>query len=214
MDSFNELKKEEEQRRAAEQRARGWLKEILPQQAEIYEKFGFIEVSSSLHRGRTYRIHGGEGDFRTSMYLNGKKAARLCMMMLDPEIPPTDRVIAEYYFLTGDEHHYLATANIQNLVPESRAGRLGTICGLPAGGALGGRRAWPPAWTRWVWPCLLLLVTGLAGLLILAWTNYFPGLASRLGEWLPKWGPYVWVVAAALLLVAMVFSYRRGRPGR
>ncbi|MBI1748326.1 MAG: hypothetical protein HYR55_17355 [Acidobacteria bacterium] len=188
MELSNELQKEEEQRRAAEQRARLWLREAIPLQAETYDKFGYIEVPSQLHKGRTYRIYGGEGDFRTSLYLNGKKQARLCLMMLDPEIPPTDRVIAEYYLLHADEQLYLATANIQNLVPEIRAGRFGPMYRLSGAGGLRnlGREA-QIRWSRYIAKFLVLamiatLLTWLLGIGDWARTSFVATTINYVGR--------------------------------
>lgn len=211
MEFSSELQREEDQRRAAEQRARAWLKEVIPLQAEIYEKFNFIEVPSKLYKGRTYRIHGGEGDFRTSLYQNGKKLARLCLMMLDPEIPPTDRVIAEYYLLQGDEQQYLATANIQNLVPESRAGRLSALYGFPGGNRLNGPDGQATSdWTRHAVKIFLLI----SACLLLIWLGK-PGSLPALGEsspWLTNIGKGGLLLTFFLVLAWLIYTFRRGRP--
>ena len=213
MEFSSELQREEEQRRAAEQRARSWLKEVLPLQAEIYEKFNFIEVPSKLYKGRTYRIHGGEGDFRTSLYQNGKKLARLCLMMLDPEIPPTDRVIAEYYLLQGDEQQYLATANIQNLVPESRAGRLGSLYGLSGGHRLAGSDG--PASTAWGRVAIKIVVLVAVGML-LVWLGRSGSFPPNLwnGAWVGKISKGGSLLAFFIALAWLIYAMKRHRPAR
>jgi hypothetical protein len=98
--------------------ARRWLAELVPEQAERYEREGFIEAPSTIYPGRVYRIHGGEGTYRTQVLERGQVARRVCLVLRDRGLPPTDRVLAEYLMIRGDERRYLRTANIARV--ESR----------------------------------------------------------------------------------------------
>jgi len=111
-------------RAAAENRARGWLKELLPDQAHRYERNSYIEVASPGHPGRVYRIHHGHGPFLTHIYEKGRLIGKCCLAFKDPELPSTDRVLAECFLIRGDEARYLRTANVQWLDQGSPRRRL------------------------------------------------------------------------------------------
>jgi len=91
----------------AERTARGWLAKLVPDQSEVYEREGCLVVWSTAHRGRSYRIR--ERGF-TEVCENGRRAWRSCLQVREPRIPVTDRVIAEYFLIRGDEERYLRTA--------------------------------------------------------------------------------------------------------
>jgi hypothetical protein len=58
----------------------------------------------------SYRIY--RRGKKTDIFERGKLAARGCLHLQIPYLPRTDRVIAEYFLIRGDERSYLATANI------------------------------------------------------------------------------------------------------
>ncbi len=92
-----------------ERTAMRWLRKLIPSQAERYAEHRFVEINSTLFPGRRYRIcHGGS----THIYERGTPCARSCLVLRDGTLPPTDRVIAEYFMIQGDESRYLKTANI------------------------------------------------------------------------------------------------------
>ena len=93
-------------------RARAWLARLIPAQAERYVAEGFIEVRSGLIARRRYRIHR---QWQTNIYAGRRKVARSCLQLMDPSLPATDRVLAEYFLIRGDEKRYLATANIMRV---------------------------------------------------------------------------------------------------
>jgi hypothetical protein len=92
----------------AERKARGWLSQLIPGQAERYEREGFVEVTSRLYAGRVYRIHSRG---LTQVFQPNQRAWRSCVHVRDPHVPDTDRVIAEYFLIRGDEQRYLETGN-------------------------------------------------------------------------------------------------------
>lgn len=94
-----------------ETRARAWLCELIPRQGLSYTMSGWIELRSTLNPRRLYRIH--RENRGTEIYEDGMLTANACMHTVDPSIPPTDRVLAEYFLLNGDEARYLSTANIK-----------------------------------------------------------------------------------------------------
>lgn len=96
-----------------EERAREWLRQLIPDQADKYIEEGCVEVGSSLFPQRIYRVH--YENVGTEVYQKGKKVALCCMHLVDPSLPPTDRVIGEYFYIRGDERNYLHTANITRL---------------------------------------------------------------------------------------------------
>jgi hypothetical protein len=185
-----------EHHRESEQRARLWLKEIVPTQAEVYERFGFIEIPSRLYKDRTYRIYGGEGDFRTSLYQNGRKIARLCMAMTNPDIPPTDRVIAEYFLLRNDERHYLDIANIQTLVGSHESRTI--IYNAPDANHGATRASDSARASRWVALFALVAITVLGIGMGLLKFGYMPTV--------PKQRSLV-IVGALILLAPIVICY-------
>jgi len=85
------------------------LRELIPSQAERYAEHGFVEIDSTLSPGRRYRIHRG---CPTDIYEGGAPHGLSCLQLHDGWLPPTDRVIAEYFLIQGDERSYLETANI------------------------------------------------------------------------------------------------------
>ncbi len=93
-----------------ETRARAWLCKLIPQQGFPYRMSGWIELRSTLNPRRLYRIH--RENRGTEIYEDGMLTANACMHTRDPSIPPTDRVLAKYFLLNGDEGRYLSTANI------------------------------------------------------------------------------------------------------
>ena len=95
-----------------EARARLWLEELIPDQAKEYTKKRFIEVKSKLFPDMRYRIYGYSKN--TVLLHNKQVIARLCIHP-NENLPPTDRVIGEYYFIQGDERTYLDIANITTL---------------------------------------------------------------------------------------------------
>jgi len=92
-----------------EKRAIQWLDELIPEQAQHYARKRFIEIPSSLYRQRRYRIYNNA---RTVMFKNGKTIGSCCIHPQDSWLPPTDRVIAEYFLIKGNEESYLKTANV------------------------------------------------------------------------------------------------------
>jgi hypothetical protein len=92
----------------AERTARGWLSQLIPEQAERYKREGFVEVTSRLHPGRVYRI---QSRGLTQVFEPNQRAWLCCVRARDPHIPSTDRVIAEYFLIRGDEQRYLRTGN-------------------------------------------------------------------------------------------------------
>jgi hypothetical protein len=95
--------------RLPERAARQWLRKLIPSQAERYAERGFVEIDSTLCPGRRYRIHHRR---LTEIYERGAPSGRSCLQLSDTALPPTDRVIAEYFLIQGDERSYLKTANI------------------------------------------------------------------------------------------------------
>lgn len=93
----------------SERRAVRILGELLPDQAEQYRKQKFIDVRSSHHKGRVYRLQSGR---RTTIFCNGEPAGCACLTLRGLQFPPTDRVLAEYFLIRGDEKRYMRTANI------------------------------------------------------------------------------------------------------
>jgi hypothetical protein len=93
-----------------ETRARAWLREVIPRQGLSYMLHGWIELRSKLNPRRLYRIH--HENRGTEIFEDGILTANSCMHTVDPLIPPTDRVLAEYFLLKGDEVRYLSIANI------------------------------------------------------------------------------------------------------
>jgi len=59
--------------------------------------------------GRRYRIHRNR---LTEIYQRGTRRGRCCLRLRGQWLPPTDRVIAEYFLIHGDERGNLETANI------------------------------------------------------------------------------------------------------
>jgi hypothetical protein len=95
--------------RSAEVTAQQWLRRLIPIQADHYNEHGFVEIDSSLFPGRRYRIHRNR---RTLIISRGGHHFIGCLMCADHWLPPTDRVIAEYFLIQGDERGYLETVNI------------------------------------------------------------------------------------------------------
>jgi hypothetical protein len=95
---------------AAEITARQWLRKLISSQADQYDAQGYVDVRSALNPGRSYRIY--RDGYTTSVYEAGRAVARSCLKLRSPSLPPTDRVIAEYFLIRGDEPTYVATANI------------------------------------------------------------------------------------------------------
>ena len=94
---------------SAEETARRWLRKLIPGEAERYSQAGFVEVGSVLFPQRRYRIYG---DGRNTRVLERDRIAGLnCLQLKASDLPPTDRVIAEYFLIRGDERAYLETAN-------------------------------------------------------------------------------------------------------
>jgi cell division protein FtsZ len=100
-------------RAAAEQRAEAMLGQLLPEQARTYQQEGYIEIESALHEGRCYRIHRGPGVFLTTVIADGEVIGEASATLRGEAFPATDRVLAEYLLIRGDEQHYLKTANIK-----------------------------------------------------------------------------------------------------
>jgi hypothetical protein len=90
-------------------KARTWLLQLIPEQGCAYISSGTIEIASSLFPGRVYKIYG---DRHTEIFENQRLVADVCIYLEDPSLPETDRVIAEYFLLRGDEKAYLRTANV------------------------------------------------------------------------------------------------------
>jgi hypothetical protein len=93
----------------SEMKARTWLLQLIPEQGCAYISSGTIEIASSLFPGRVYKIYG---DRHTEIFENQRLVADVCIYLEDPSLPETDRVIAEYFLLRGDEKAYLRTANV------------------------------------------------------------------------------------------------------
>jgi hypothetical protein len=92
-----------------EQRAEALLREYLS--AAEWNQLttqGFVEVVSTVARGRIYRIprHGG----RPLVYEQGRLVCQLCAGPMEP-LPRADVVLLHLVLLRGDEAGYLATAN-------------------------------------------------------------------------------------------------------
>lgn len=96
----------------AEDRARQLLSRLLPEQAERYREQGFIEVKSRLVEDQIYRIHNYHFPYSTEIVRSGRWTEDLCIGFKDSGLPPTDRVLAEYFLIRGDEGAYLRTANV------------------------------------------------------------------------------------------------------
>lgn len=92
-----------------EMKARTWLLQLIPEQACGYISHGRIEVASSMFPGRIYKIYC---DRHTEIFESERLIADVCIYMADPSLPETDRVIAEYFLIRGDEQKYLRTANV------------------------------------------------------------------------------------------------------
>jgi hypothetical protein len=90
----------------AERTARGWLSQLIPEQAERYKREGFLEVASRLHPGRVYRIQSRR---LTQVIQPNQRDWLSCVRMGDPHVPDTDRVIAEFFLIRGNEERYLQT---------------------------------------------------------------------------------------------------------
>lgn len=99
-----------------ETRARSWLWKLIPEQGMRYFTDGFVEIESKRYPSRVYRIH--RENRGTEIHEGEALIALACMRTVDPSFPPTDRVLAEYMLLRGDEAGYLRTAVI-NPVPTS-----------------------------------------------------------------------------------------------
>jgi len=95
-----------------EQKAMSWLGELIPDQAQLYASKRFVEIQSTLHPGRYYRI---SRDARTRVYDAKRQIAACCIYPRDLSIPPTDRVIGEYFMIKGDENSYLKIANVTRI---------------------------------------------------------------------------------------------------
>jgi hypothetical protein len=91
----------------SEMNARMWLLELIPNDGCDYLINGVIEIRSSLYPERVYRIYR---DKRTEIFEHGRRRAAACIRTVDYKIPPTDRVLAEYFLLKGNERGYLRTA--------------------------------------------------------------------------------------------------------
>ena len=108
------------QSRTAELKARTWLLELVCDQGYTYVMDGVLNVRSTLYPGRIYRIYH---DARTEIFEHGRIIGHACIHTVDPSIPSTDRVLAEYFLLKGDEQRYLKTANIFLEAPSHRQDR-------------------------------------------------------------------------------------------
>jgi hypothetical protein len=91
----------------SEMNARMWLLELIPNEGCDYLIDGVIEIRSSLYPERVYRIHRGR---QTEIFEHGRPSATACIRTVDYKIPRTDRVLAEYFLLKGNERGYLRTA--------------------------------------------------------------------------------------------------------
>ncbi len=96
-----------------EQRARELIAQLLPDQAERYREGEFIEADSGLFAGAHYRIHLNRPSYCTDLIANQRPIATFCMTLRNRRLPPSDRVLAEYFLIRGDEEGYLKTANIK-----------------------------------------------------------------------------------------------------
>ena len=94
----------------AEDTARRWLQKLIPDQAHAYSMTGRVRIESTLFPGRIYHIY--QNGYRTDVIERGKAVAKSCIHLRQSSLPPTDRVIAEYFLIRGDEKNYLATANV------------------------------------------------------------------------------------------------------
>ena len=91
----------------SEMNARMWLLELIPNEGCDYLIDGIIEIRSSLYSERVYRIYR---DGLTEIFDHGRHSATACIRTVDYGIPKTDRVLAEYFLLKGNERGYLRTA--------------------------------------------------------------------------------------------------------
>jgi hypothetical protein len=83
------------------------LAQLIPEQAKRYAERGFIDVRSTLSPRRFYRIKRG---WMTDVFDGDRKVGESCLVLRSRRLPPTDRVIGEYFMIRGDEEQYLKTA--------------------------------------------------------------------------------------------------------
>ena len=93
---------------SSELKAQRLLAELIPRQARAYRRMGMIEIRSTLFPELLYRIYP---DRITEVFEDGAVVGTACIHTRDPLFPPTDRVLAEYFLLKGDESSYLRIAN-------------------------------------------------------------------------------------------------------
>jgi hypothetical protein len=98
-----------EERRAAEQRARLLLRQVLgPEEHEGLVRRGYLEVPSPTIGGRVYRIPHVQG--MVEVVEGGVATMRLCVVPLR-WVPDPDIVLIHKLMIEGDEARYLCVAN-------------------------------------------------------------------------------------------------------
>ena len=98
-----------EERRAAEQRAKALLRQILgDDEYERLVKRGYLEVASPSIKGRVYRIPYFQG--MVEVLEGGVSTMRLCVVPLR-WVPDPDVVLIHKLMIEGDEARYLRVAN-------------------------------------------------------------------------------------------------------
>lgn len=99
----------DEERRAAEQRARTLLRHLLgDDEFERLTRRGYLDVPSPLHPGRIYRIPYFQG--MVNVIEGGISTMRLCVVPTR-WVPDPDVVIIHKLLIEGDEARYLRLAN-------------------------------------------------------------------------------------------------------
>jgi hypothetical protein len=94
---------------SADARAEALLRaSIQPAQYEQLRREGYLEVPSTLFRGRCYRIPRNQA--RVGVFQDGRKIADLCVIACDP-VPDADLVLTHKWMIEADEERYLKVAN-------------------------------------------------------------------------------------------------------
>ena len=108
-----QLSPREREAASAETKAQRLLAELLPpHQARTYKRMGRIEIRSTLFPELVYRIYRNR---ITEIFEDGIAVGTACIHTTNSSIPATDRVLAEYFLLKGDEDSYLRIANIHRI---------------------------------------------------------------------------------------------------
>ena len=93
---------------AAHERAEELLRDSLtPEQHAAYASRGYIEVSSRMHPGRTYRVDGWRP---VAVYENGQFAGAVCIRARE-SLPGPDVLLARKLMIEGAEDEFLRAGN-------------------------------------------------------------------------------------------------------